>query len=114
MRWVRNEVIQSNMKICVISDHHREIKGVFERPHLGWSVQHGEVVHWYCMQHVTENLYKEAGKSGKKEDNLRDDFRKRLANKKKLRCFVERWRILRKSNKKAYDFLKKNRQKIRK
>jgi hypothetical protein len=102
------------MKICVISDHHREIKGVFERPHLGWSVQHGEVVHWYCMQHVTENLYKEAGKSGKKEDNLRDDFRKRLANKKKPRCFVERWRILRKSNKKAYDFLKKNRQKIRK
>jgi hypothetical protein len=43
----------------------------------------------------------------KKEDNLRDDFRKRLANKKKSRRFVERWRILRKSNKKSYDFLKK-------
>jgi MULE transposase domain len=26
MRWVRNEVIQSNMKICVISDRHRGIK----------------------------------------------------------------------------------------
>jgi hypothetical protein len=84
MRWVRNEVIQSNMKICVISDRHRGIKGVFERPHLGWSV------HRYYMQHVAENLYKEAGKSGKKEDNLRDDFRRRLANKKKPRHFVER------------------------
>jgi hypothetical protein len=59
------------------------------------------------MQHVAENLYKEAGKSGKKEDNLRDDFRKRLANKKKLCRFVERWRILRKLNKKTYDFFKK-------
>jgi hypothetical protein len=46
-------------------------------------------------------------KSGKKEDNLIDDFRRRLSNKKKSRRFVERWRILRKSNKKAYDFLKK-------
>jgi hypothetical protein len=87
MRWVRNEVIQSNMKICVISDRHRGIKRVFERPHLGRSVQHGEAVHQYCMQHVTENLYKEAKKYGKKEDNLIDDFRKRLANKKKTASF---------------------------
>jgi hypothetical protein len=38
------------------------------------------------MQHIAENLYKEAGKFekyGKKKDNLRDDFRRRLANKKK-------------------------------
>jgi hypothetical protein len=90
MRWVRYEVIQSNMKICVTSDRHRGIKRVFERPYLGWSVQHGETVHWYCMQHVVENLYKEAGKSGKKEDNLRDDFRRRLANKKKPHRLVER------------------------
>jgi hypothetical protein len=114
MRWVRNEVIQSNMKIRVISDRHRGVKGVFERPHLGWSVQRGEAVHRYCMQHVAENLYKEAEKSGKKEDNLRDDFRKRLANKKKPRRFVERLWILRKSNKKAYDFFFKNWQKIKK
>jgi hypothetical protein len=59
------------------------------------------------MQHVADNLYKKSEKSGKKEDNIIDDFRKRLANKKKLRRFVERWRILRKSNKKTYDFLKK-------
>jgi hypothetical protein len=65
MRWVRNEVIQYNMKICVISDRQREIKGVFERPHLGWSVQHEEAIHRYCMQHVAENLYKKVGKSGK-------------------------------------------------
>jgi hypothetical protein len=75
--------------------------------HLGWSVERGEAVHRYCMQHVTENLYMEAEKSGKKEDNLRDDFRRRLANKKKQRRFIERWRMLRRSNKKAYDFFKK-------
>jgi MULE transposase domain len=90
MRWFCNEVIQSNMKICVISDRHKGIKGVFERPHLGWSVQRGEAVHRYCMQHVAENLYREVKKSGKKKDNLRDNFRRRLANKKKPRRFVER------------------------
>jgi hypothetical protein len=37
-----------------------------------------------------KKLYKEAEKSGKKKDNLRDDFRRRLANKKKPRRFVER------------------------
>jgi MULE transposase domain len=35
MRWVRNKVIQFNMKICVIYYHHRGIKGVFEWSHLG-------------------------------------------------------------------------------
>jgi hypothetical protein len=78
------------MKICVISDRHTGIKGVFERPHLGWFVQHGEAVHRYCMQHVAENLYEEAGKSEKKEDNLINDFRRRLANKKKPRHFIEK------------------------
>jgi hypothetical protein len=89
MRWVRNELIKYNMKICVISDRHRGIKGVFERPHLERSVQRGEAVHRYYIQHIAENLYKEAGNSEKKE-NLRDDFRKRLANKKKPRRFIER------------------------
>jgi hypothetical protein len=71
MRWVRNEVIQSNMKIYVISDRHRGINGVFQRPHLEWSVHRGKAVDRYCMQHVAENLYKEARKFGKKEDNLK-------------------------------------------
>jgi hypothetical protein len=79
------------MRICIISDRHRGIKRVFERPHLGWLVQRGEAVHRYCMHHVVENLYKEPRKSRKKEDNLRDDFRRRLANKKKPCRFVERW-----------------------
>jgi MULE transposase domain len=90
MRWVLIEVIQSNMKICVIFDRHKGIKRVFERPHLGWSVQRGDAVHQYCMQHVAEKLYKEVEKSGKKEDNLRDDFKRRPANKKKPRYFIER------------------------
>jgi hypothetical protein len=59
MRWVCNDVIHTNIKICVISDRHRGIKGVFQRPYLGWSVECGEVVHRYCMQHVVENLYNE-------------------------------------------------------
>jgi MULE transposase domain len=42
MRWVLIEVIQFNMKICALTDRHRGIKGVFERPHLGWSVQREE------------------------------------------------------------------------
>jgi hypothetical protein len=103
--------IKLTIKLILIQpmiDRHRGIKEVFERSHLGWYVQCGEVVHWYCMQHVTENLYKEAGKSRKKEDNLRDDFRKRRANKKKPRRFVERWRILRKSNKKVMILKKKS------
>jgi hypothetical protein len=29
MRWVRNEVVQTNMKIYVIFDRYRGIKGVF-------------------------------------------------------------------------------------
>jgi MULE transposase domain len=106
MRWVRNEVIQSNIKICVISDRHRRIKRVFQRPHLGWSAECGEAVHRYCMQYIVENLYKETRKFRKKEDNLMDDFRRRLVNKKKPRRFIERRQMLRKSNKKAYDFLK--------
>jgi hypothetical protein len=59
------------------------------------------------MQHVAENLCKEERKTRKKEDNLRDDFRRRLANKKKSRRFIQRWRMLRKLNKKTYDFFKK-------
>jgi hypothetical protein len=78
------------MKICVISDHHRGIKTIFKRPHLGWSVQHGEEIHRYCMQHIVENLYKKAKKTEKKEDNHIDDFRRRLANKNKLCRFIER------------------------
>jgi hypothetical protein len=43
------------------------------------------------MQHIAENLYKKAKKFRKKEDNLIDDFRKKLANKKKSRHFIERY-----------------------
>jgi hypothetical protein len=90
------------MKICVISDRHRRIKRVF------WDgLYNVETVHRYCMQHVAENLYKEAEKSEKKENNLIDDFLRRLTNKNKPHRFVKRWRILRKLNKKTYDFLKK-------
>jgi hypothetical protein len=58
------------MKIYVIFGRHRRIKGVFERPHLEWSVQRGEAVHRYCMQHIVKKLYKEAEKSEKKENKI--------------------------------------------
>jgi hypothetical protein len=64
------------MKICIISDLQRGIKAIFEWPHLGWFVKRGEAVHRYYMQHVAENLYQEALKTKKKEDNLRDDFKR--------------------------------------
>jgi hypothetical protein len=51
------------MKICVISHRHRGIKRVFQRPHLGWSVEREDAVHRYCMQHITKILYKEIKKS---------------------------------------------------
>jgi MULE transposase domain len=35
MRWIRNEVIQSNMKICVISDRHKGNKGSFRATAFG-------------------------------------------------------------------------------
>jgi hypothetical protein len=107
MQWVHNEVIQSNMKICVISDRYRRIKRVLQRPCLGWSIERGEAVHRYCMQHIAEKLYKEAGKSEKKKDNLIDDFRTRLANKKKPRHFIERCANVEEIIQKAYDFFKK-------
>jgi MULE transposase domain len=105
--WVRNEVNQYNTKICIIFDYNKGIKEIFDRPHLRWSEQHGEAIHRYCMQYIVENLYKEVGKYGQKEQNLKDDFKCRLANKKKLHHFIEKWRKLRKSNKIAYEFLKK-------
>jgi hypothetical protein len=55
-----------------------------------------------------KKLFKDAEKSGKKEDNFMDDFRRRLWIRKKSCCFIERWWMLRRSNKKVYDFLKKS------
>jgi hypothetical protein len=95
------------MKICVIFDRHRGIKGVFQRRHLGWFVERGEAVHRYCMQHATENLYNEAEKSGKKKDNLRDDFRRRLSNNK-IASFHREITNVEEIKQKAYDFFKKS------
>jgi hypothetical protein len=43
-----------------------------------------------------------------KEDNLKDDFKMRLKNKKKLHHFIKKERMLRKSNKQAYNLKKKD------
>jgi hypothetical protein len=75
--------------------------------YFGWFIQCGEMVHRYYMQHVVDNLYKETKKIEKKEDNLKDDFKRRLKNKKKLHHFIKKERMLRKSNKQAYNLKKK-------
>jgi hypothetical protein len=85
MRWVCNEMIQYNMQISNISDWHRGIKVIFDRSHLRWSIQCGEAVHRYCMQHVTKKYIRKQKKVRKNEDNFKDDSRMRLENLKKPR-----------------------------
>ena len=63
MRFVRRQVV-GNRYFCVISDQHKGIKYVFDRPDFGWSTANGDCVHRLCMQHVTDNLHKNCG-SGK-------------------------------------------------
>jgi hypothetical protein len=78
------------MKIYIISNRHRKIKVIFYQPQLRWSVEHGEAVHRYYIQHVIQNLYKETKRAGQRENNLKDDFKRRLVNKKKSHYFIER------------------------
>jgi hypothetical protein len=66
MRWVYNEMIQSNQKICIISDRHKGIKMVFNRPHLGWFKQRGEAIHQYYMQQITKKNIQRRWKIGTK------------------------------------------------
>jgi hypothetical protein len=54
------------MKIYVISDQYRGIKTVFDRSHFGWSIEHGEAIHHYCMQHIAKKLYKEVERAGER------------------------------------------------
>ena len=77
MYFLRQEVVGPN-RFCIISDRHKGIKAVFERPQYGWSEENGQVVHRYCLQHVAENLYKKCP-----DDDLKKIFKKCAAKKKR-------------------------------
>jgi hypothetical protein len=55
---VRKEVVNLG-KITIISDQHLGIKTIFERPDFRWQKSAGEVVHRYCTQYITQNVYKD-------------------------------------------------------
>ena len=58
MEWVRKEVIGPE-KITVITDQHLGIRAIFEDPNRGWYEPAGEVVHCFCIQHISQNVYKD-------------------------------------------------------
>jgi hypothetical protein len=57
MSWFRREVTGPG-RIGVIFYQHLAIKAIFQYPQYDWSEQNGDVVHRYCMQHISKNLYK--------------------------------------------------------
>ncbi|KAJ1697831.1 hypothetical protein LUZ63_006343 [Rhynchospora breviuscula] len=105
MNFLRRQVIGEGRKFCVISDRHWEIRNAFKQPQYGWQedANPSYVVHWYCMQHVCENVFK----ASRKDAALPDKFRNKLANKKKRRPFYKMWNELKKTNPKAIDYLEK-------
>jgi hypothetical protein len=82
MSWLRREVTGPG-RICVIFDQHKAIKVIFKYPQYGWSEENGDVVHRYCMQHISENLYKACP-----NQDIKDLF-KWIASKKKSHRFKE-------------------------
>jgi hypothetical protein len=82
MSWLCREVTGPGW-ICVISNQHKAIKAVFEYPQYDWSEENEDVVHRYCMQHVSKNLYKICS-----NQDIKDLF-KWTASKKKSHQFKE-------------------------
>jgi hypothetical protein len=58
MQWLCKEVVSPD-KIIVILYQHLNIRAVFERPDFRWQESAGEIVHCYCTQHITQNVYKD-------------------------------------------------------
>jgi hypothetical protein len=76
MSWLRLEVICPG-RICIISDQHVVIKAIFKYPQYDWSEENEDIVHRYCMQHISKNFYKACPNQDTK--NL---FKKTVAKKK--------------------------------
>jgi hypothetical protein len=58
LKLLRDRVIRSDQKMCVISDRAEGIKAVFRSPMYGMNESAGEAVHRLCAQHVAENMVK--------------------------------------------------------
>jgi hypothetical protein len=54
MSWLHRKVTEPR-RICVISDQQKAIKVVFKYSQYDWSEENEDVVHRYCMQHISEN-----------------------------------------------------------
>jgi hypothetical protein len=98
MSWLRREVTGPG-RICVISDQHKAIKAIFEHPQYGWSEENEDAVHRYCMQHISENLYKACP-----NQDIKDLF-KWTASKKKSCRFKEDMLSIRQQYSDGYKFL---------
>jgi hypothetical protein len=78
---LRKEVVGPD-KITVISDQHLGIiRAVFERPDFGWQKYAGEIVHCYCTQHITQNVYKSCHIK-----RIKALFKQAVRHKKPWRC----------------------------
>jgi hypothetical protein len=98
MSWLCREVTRPG-QICVISNQHKIIKVVFEYPKYDWSEENGDVVHRYCMQYISENLYKVCP-----NQDIKDLF-KWKALKKKTHRFKEDMLSIRQQYPNGYKFL---------
>jgi MULE transposase domain len=58
MRWLRQEVIGDDRKICVISDRHLAIRVVFHSPMYSWNESSGQAIHRLCARHIAKNMLK--------------------------------------------------------
>jgi hypothetical protein len=98
MSWLRCEVIGLG-RIYVFFYQHKAIKVVFEYPQYGWSEKNEDVVHRYCVQYISENLYKAC-----LNHDIKDLF-KWIASKKKPCRFKEGMLSIRQQYPNGYKFL---------
>jgi hypothetical protein len=100
MNWLRINVVGPG-KICVLSDQHLAIRGVFAAPNLGWCEENNEAVHRLCSQHIAANVWKRFPQKW-----LRTVFKKYVA-KKKIWRFEEGMDIIKQRDTKAHDYIMK-------
>jgi len=100
MNWLRINVVGPG-KICVISDQHLGIRGVFEAPNLGWCEENGEAVHRLCSQHICENIWKRYPQKWIKK------VFKKYVEKKKIWRFEEGMDMIRQRDAAVHDYIMK-------
>jgi hypothetical protein len=75
MRWFRNEVIQSNMKICVMSNHYRELR-LFSSCRIWDGLYNVERCYIGITCNKLQKIYiRKPEKRKRKKNNFIDDFK---------------------------------------